>query len=519
LLLLSTLLSLWIALRYPLLDPDEGRNAEVAREMAVSGDVVIPHLAGMPYLDKPPLLFAAGAAGIRVFGHTPFAARLPALLATLGTLVLLARTARRLAPDGHAERAVLLTASAPLFAVLAAYVIFDMPLALCVTAVWTGIATELEAGPNAGRRAGMFLAVALGVLAKGPVMLLWAAGGSLAAALLLRERGPVRWLAWWPGWLIVLGLAGGWFALALRRHPEYARYAFLEESLERLTTSSFKREQPWWFVPAVFAGGALPWSLATPWRLPGSRASRVAAGFVLFATVFSSLSHSKLVTYLLPAFPALAWWAAESWGAASERRRRLAAIVAAVFWLGLASAATWAQRAGVAADSPLVPQLHLVELACVVVLAAALVAISRRGALLRWPALALFPAVVLVAGAGPLGQIAQSQSGAGLAAAVRAHGGGTVLYEDCYSSGSDYLLGRISTVVSRDGRVLTSNYVIRYRDTLKARGQWTLFDSTGAAPPAAHHVVPTRWFGDRATLRPDSAEYVDSRFTAFRTRH
>ena len=59
----ALLLSFWTALRYPLLDPDEGRNAEVAREMAKSGDIVIPHLAGVPYLDKPPGLFATGGAG------------------------------------------------------------------------------------------------------------------------------------------------------------------------------------------------------------------------------------------------------------------------------------------------------------------------------------------------------------------------------------------------------------------------------------------------------------------------
>jgi 4-amino-4-deoxy-L-arabinose transferase-like glycosyltransferase len=456
-LLLSLLLSLWTALRYPLVDPDEGRNAEVAREMSVDGDVVIPHLAGMPYLDKPPLLFAVAAASIRVLGHTPLAARVPAMLASLATLLLLARAATRLEPDGHATRVVLFTASAPLFAVLSAYVIFDMPLALCVTVVWTGIASELDSAPSTARRAGMFLAVALGVLDKGPVMLLWALGGSAAAALVVRGRGPLRWLGWWPGWLVVLGLAGGWFALALRRHPEYAHYAFLEESLERMTSGSFKREQPWWFVPAVFVGGALPWSLATPWRLPGSRASRVAAGFVLFACLFFSLSHSKLVTYLLPAFPALAWWAAESWG---RRARNLPA--------------------------PLLAGLALAPL-------------------------------LLVGGTHWLLPVAESQSGAPLAGKITREGGGTVLYEDCYSSGSDYLLGRVSGVVSPSGRVLTSNYVVRYRARLKSRGQWRLHDSTAAAPRADVRVLPVAGAAAaRATL--GAPFFTDSRFAAFRAR-
>ncbi len=458
-LLLSFLLSLWTALRYPLVDPDEGRNAEVAREMSVDGDVIVPHLAGMPYLDKPPLLFAASAACVRVLGHTPLAARLPSMLASLATLLLLARAAARLEPDGHAARAALLSAAAPLFAVMSAYVIFDMPLALCVTAVWTGIAAELDAGPAARRRAGMFLAVALGVLVKGPVMLLWAAGGSLGAALATRGRGPLRWLAWWPGWLLVLALAGGWFALALRRHPEYARYAFLEESMERLTTNAFHRRQGWWFVPAVLAGGALPWSVATPWRLPRSTASRVAAGFVLFAAVLFTFSHSQLVTYLLPAIPPLAWWAAESWG---PRERLLPRPVLAA--LGLAP-------------------------------------------------------LLLVAGSPWLAPFAAERSGAPLAGEITRSGGGAVLYEDCYSPGSDYLLGRLSSVVSRDGAVLTSNYVTRYRESLRARGLWRLYDSAPAAPPARVRVVPTRRAGRTAPTPGDAALFVDSRFTARRARN
>src|SRR5262249_23693297 len=176
-----------------------------------------------------------------------------------------ARAALREADSGLAVRVVALTAAAPLFAILSAYVIFDMPLTLCVTVIWTGLARELSVGASARRRAAMFLAVALGIVLKGPVMLAWALGGSVAASRRLRRRAALAWLGWWPGWGMVAGLAGGWFALAVARHPEYPRYAFLEESLERMTSGSFHREQPWWFAPAVLAGGALPWSLATPW--------------------------------------------------------------------------------------------------------------------------------------------------------------------------------------------------------------------------------------------------------------
>lgn len=448
----SLLLSLGIAMAFPLVDPDEGRNAQVAAEMAANGDIVVPHLAGTPYLDKPPALFALAAVAIRAFGPQPFAPRLPAVLAALVTLLLLVRASVRLEPEGHAVRTAALAAAAPLFAIISAYVIFDMPLTACVTAVWTLLALELEHGVDRRRRAVMFLAVGLGILVKGPVMLAWSLGGSLAAAVLLRDRSPLRWLGWGPGWLLALGLPGVWFAAAVQRHPEYVRYAFIEESFERMTSASFNRDQPWWFVPAVFAGGALPWSLVTPWRVPGSRASRVAAGFVLFAAVFFGLSHSKLVTYLLPAIPALAWWAAECWQRGSRPR--------------------WA-FVGVLAFTPL----------------------------------------LVTAGFGALQHEASASSGEGLARAVRAAGVTTVRYEDCYSPGTDFRLGQRSVVVSATGHPLTSNYVVRYRDSLRQRGLWPLVDSVGAAPGTRIIVRETR----RAGVPPEGGRelFRDRRFTAW----
>jgi len=299
-----------------------------------------------------------------------------------------------------------------------------MALALCVTVVWLGVAREVESGPSARRRVALFLAVALGLLVKGPVMLAWALGGSACAALLLRSRSPLAWLAWWPGGLLALALAGGWFALASARFPEYAHYAFVEESMQRMATGALHREQPWWFVPAVLVAGALPWSLATPWSVARVRrsgpavasAAGVGLGFVAFAAVFFTLSHSKLVTYLLPAFPPLAWIASAAWG---DRAPRAARVVLALEALALLGALVWAAGA--------------------------------EGRTLVARAMARGVA-----------------SGAPLARAVEAAGGGRLRYERCYSPGTDYLLGRGSTLVSERGEETTSNYQLRYRETLIA---------------------------------------------------
>jgi 4-amino-4-deoxy-L-arabinose transferase-like glycosyltransferase len=552
---LSLAAGVLLASSFPLLDPDEGRNAEVAREMVATRDFVVPHLAGMPYLDKPPALFWATALSIALGGATPLAARMPAALAAAFTLLLLARAAERRGGPGFAVRATALLATAPLFAVLSAYVIFDMPLALCVTVLWLSLADEMDEGTSAKRRVAMFAAVTAGVLLKGPVMIAWAVGGSLATALIARSRSPLRWLGWWPGWVMVLGVAGGWFALASRRYPEYPHYAFLEESLERMTSGSFKRDQPWWFALAVLAGGALPWSLATPWGrrdtsdaagLPRreriATASHAALGFLVFAVVFFTVSRSKLVTYLLPALPPLAWLAAEAW--ANPARERSAGVRVAVVYGVLAVAAGIASRLSL--ESTLGPRgagaLVVLSIAFAVCGALGVVAARAGRRSIAFLVTLLFTPLVLVVGRPLLQQVALRQSGEPLARAIRGSGPAQgVRFEFCYSPGAEFSLGHDVALVSPLGFETTSTYQRRYRASLIARGEWTaadsiastrgLYRSLGTAPPSSAAAVDrsgsfsgspgivVRPLGRaKETPAPGTEFFRDARFVAYRTR-
>jgi len=510
--------SLLLAGAYALVDPDEGRNAEVAREMSSSGDFLVPRLAGMPYLDKPPALFWTETLAFRALGATPRAARLPSVLSAWAVLLIVGSVAERRMGERFALVVVAMLATAPLFAVLSAYVIFDMPLALCVTIVWAGVVEETAEGPARRRRLAMLVATALGLLLKGPVMLAWAVGGSLCAALLVRGRGPLRWLAWWPGWTIVLAVAGGWFALATRRYPEYPHYAFLEESLERLTTGHFHRQQALWFVPAVLVGGALPASLATPWAARvTSQASRVALGFLLFAIVFFSLSSSKLVTYLVPVFPMMAWLGAEAW-CDPGRERRGAVGVALVYAAlaivcGLASLRpAWLAFLGDARMIPLgtnaTGKLALDWIALGVI---ALVAAWRRWRNIPWIACFSFTPILLIHAAPVFQAYAASQSGEPLARAVADRG--KVRFELCYSPGADFMLGRRSELVSLTGFETTSNYQARYRETLERRGEWTPLASVSEMDSGWVIVRPS---GEKDTrAHPQREVFRDGRFAAY----
>jgi 4-amino-4-deoxy-L-arabinose transferase-like glycosyltransferase len=173
---------------YPLLDPDEGRNAEVAREMAVSGNYVLPHLNGLPYLDKPLLYFVAGASAIKLFGPTVFAARLPSLLFTFATIAVVAWFAGKLFGTSASWTAAIATAATPFSLAYSRTVIMDsaVTLFMVIAIVSFYLATEpAKRQPGKSAEGGEDLkaagpvwwtslawaAMALGVLTKGPVAL------------------------------------------------------------------------------------------------------------------------------------------------------------------------------------------------------------------------------------------------------------------------------------------------------------------------------------------------------------
>ena len=95
-LILATVLFLWFLWAHDLWAPDEPRFGEVAREMLVDGQWIVPHVNGVVYNHKPPLLFWL-IAGLSVpFGRVlEFTCRLPSALAAIGTVALTIRLGRR----------------------------------------------------------------------------------------------------------------------------------------------------------------------------------------------------------------------------------------------------------------------------------------------------------------------------------------------------------------------------------------------------------------------------------------
>ncbi len=308
---------------YPLLEPDEGRNAEIAREMAVSNNYVIPRLNGLPYLDKPVLYFAVDAVVMKMLGPNELAARLPSLLFTLATLALVWWFGRRtLGPVGGAVAAAA-TGAAPLTLAFARTVIFDSALTFFVVlAIFSFyFAAEIPRDANATkereRAARMtavgWVALALAVLTKGPI------GLALPLMVMLPYLAWRRRLdaLWDPiAVLVFVAILLPWIFAMSREVPDFLEYTLVTETFKRLTTDELNRTGPiWYFLPIILAG-SLPWSVVALSGWKHGRPRRDATGswdrravlfllWIVVPLVFFSLSQSKRPHYVLPMIPAV----------------------------------------------------------------------------------------------------------------------------------------------------------------------------------------------------------------------
>ncbi|MGH7815113.1 MAG: phospholipid carrier-dependent glycosyltransferase [Candidatus Binataceae bacterium] len=314
-------------LRRPALwEPDEGRYAEIAREMVASRDYVTPRDDFEVYLEKPPLVYWAEAGAIGIFGPHEFAVRLPAALFSIGEVVLTALIAEEIAGPLAGLYAALALALSPLFFGFARFATLDPALSFFLAAAMGAFYMAMRPDPpdDSRHRIRLWMLVAaamlaLGTLAKGPVAL--ALGGAIALVWLALEGrlGAIRRMPLAGCVILYAAIVVPWFALAQARNPDFLSYFFIHEHLLRYTESREHGWGPWFFIPIVI-GGAWPWiffvpgGLAAMWRRDGGApersgnrsGARFAAVWFAVIFIFFSIPRSKLGTYILPAFPALA---------------------------------------------------------------------------------------------------------------------------------------------------------------------------------------------------------------------
>jgi 4-amino-4-deoxy-L-arabinose transferase-like glycosyltransferase len=301
-----------------LVPTDEGRYAEMAREMVATGDWITPRLNAIKYFEKPPLQVWMTAIAFKLFGLGEWQARLWTGLCGLFGVLLTAYTGSRLFNERVGIMAGAVLGSSLLWAALGHINTLDMGLSGMMALALCGLllAQRHDAGPQERRNwmlacwAGMALAVLskglIGVVLPGAVLVLY--------TLLSRD-----WKIWTRlhlglGLLVFFTITVPWFVLVWLKNPEHPYFFFIHEHFQRFTTKVHHREGPWYYFIPILLLGILPWLgsfFQSLWHARDTETSgfkpktmmMVWAGFIFF---FFSISHSKLPSYILPIFPALA---------------------------------------------------------------------------------------------------------------------------------------------------------------------------------------------------------------------
>jgi 4-amino-4-deoxy-L-arabinose transferase-like glycosyltransferase len=297
-------------------EPDEGRYAEIGREMAARGDWLVPHLNGFEHFQKPPLLYWATGLAIRLFGVNEWAARLPSALAALATVIILADLGNILFTRRVGNLAGMILLSSGGFFLLARLLTPDMMLTFWVTAA---IACFVKyAYALHGRQWGylFFVALGCGFLTKGPMALIIPLSAAIAWQVAARRVKDAPALPWFSGLLLTLGISLSWFvALSLWRHDLF-EYFWRYELVERFASRAHGRSKPFWYFAPVILVALVPWVFLLPGagRQVWSRwregrwplVSWLLFGWIVPPFLILSLSGSKLPTYILPLLPGLA---------------------------------------------------------------------------------------------------------------------------------------------------------------------------------------------------------------------
>jgi len=322
-----------------LANPDEGRYVEIAREMAVTGDYISPHLNGVLYFEKPPLVYWLEAGAIKIGGMNLWALRFwPIALAFLGVAAVYG-TGRALWGRAAGLWSAAALGTSLLYFGVAQVIILDTAVSVFLTFALCAFLLAVRAPPGPTRRRwcwALYASMALALLTKGLIGVVIPCAIIFLWLLLLNKWRELRHAHLFSGVAILLILAlpwhiaaalanpppGGWnwahFFSTDRHNQGFLWYYFIHEHVLRyIDPTTEHRVQPWWFFSAILVAGFYPWVFFLPqairsaaqggWvRMKAEPEILLLFLWILFPLLFFSASSSKLVPYIVPSVPPLA---------------------------------------------------------------------------------------------------------------------------------------------------------------------------------------------------------------------
>ena len=352
-----------------LIKPDEGRYAEIPREMVASGDWTTPRLNDIKYFEKPPLQYWATAAAYEVFGEHQWTSRLWAGLTGFFGIFLVWFAGLRLFGREAAAYAAMLLGSSLLYVLIGHVNTLDMGVTFFISLGIFAFLIAQNEGETKSQRNWMLWAwagMALAVLSKGLMGLILPGTAIFIYCIVQRDFSVLKRMHWLSGLAVFFLISAPWFYFVMKANPEFFDKFFIYEHFTRFTTKQHGRYQPWYYFVPILLSGMLPWTLLmldTLWRtwrtnvLPAKvfNAARFLLIWSVFIYLFFTASGSKLPSYLLPIFPALALLMGKRIAEMSSQTllKQIAPVILFVFAL-----LVLALNVGKLADTPLQKELY-----------------------------------------------------------------------------------------------------------------------------------------------------------------
>jgi len=337
----------------PVTDTTEARYAEIARKMLETGDWITPQFDyGIPFWAKPPLSTWVSALSMKIFGVNEFASRLPSLVCCLALLSFMYSWLKKY-KNNIALLSVVILSTSLLFFICAGLVMTDLCLIFASTLAMVAFWNAVVAHEHKYWGYIFFICLAIGLLAKGPLILVLV-GLPTGSWTILNGQLKIIWarLPWINGTLLMFALAAPWYYLAEQHTPGFLQYFIVGEHFSRFLISGWKGDmyghahsEPLGMIWLYLLLGFTPWiglvavlivkhSSRFTWRpLVSNSWLNYLLLWSVMPIVFFTFAHNIISPYVLPAMPACAILIAEFFVAFNLKNNKLNQ--KNIFWLSM----------------------------------------------------------------------------------------------------------------------------------------------------------------------------------------